>query len=260
MRWLEQSLVWGGLGLAVASSAGAQQARGVVAGMVSDSAGRPVVGASVDVVDTDIRAMTNASGRYILPEIWPGRTAVRVRRVGFAPEILNIAVTSGDTARADFMLGSVATLAKTQVTAEANRGKMSEFNDRRSRGLGLYVTRADIERRNPATMSEMLRTLPGVTVSEREPGVPKPVHMVRSASSSKAGTCSVLLYVDGLPYLRGNVDDFPPETVEGVEIFRGPSEIPASFNNRDSGCGLISIWTRDPGAAGRPSEGTKPPG
>lgn len=251
MRWLEKSLVCVGLAVASAAGADAQQPRGVVAGMVSDSGGRPVAGASVDVVDTDIRAMTNTAGRYVLPEVWPGRTAVRVRRVGFAPEILNIAVASGDTTRADFMLGAVATLAKTQVTANANRGKMAEFNERRSRGVGLYVTRADIERRQPASMSEMLRNLPGVSVSQRSDAGPKPVHMDRSAASSKSGVCHVQLYVDGLPYPDGSVDDFPPETVEGVEIFRGASEIPASFRTRDAGCGLISVWTRDPAAAGR---------
>ncbi len=245
MRWIGRLVVCGGL--AAASSAGAQQARGVVAGVVSDSTGRPVFGASVDVVDTDIRVMTNTAGRYVLPEVWPGRTAVRVRRVGFAPQILNVSVSSGDTTRADFMLGVVAALPATRVSAEPNRGKMSEFNDRRSRGLGLFVTRDDIERRQPKSMSEMLRTLPGVTVSEREPGVPKPVRMDRSRSLS----CRVQLYVDGLPYPDGNVDDFPPETVEGVEIFRGPSEIPVAFRNRDTGCGLISIWTRDPAAAAR---------
>ncbi len=249
MRWFEQLLVCGGL--MMASAAAAQQARGVVAGVVSDSAGRPVFGASVDVEDTDIRAMTNTAGRYVLSDVWPGRTAVRVRRVGFAPVILNVSVTAGDTTRADFMLGSVAALPKTQVSAEANRGKMTEFNDRRSRGIGLFVTRDEIERRQPSSMSEMLRNLPGVSVSQRPTGVPQPVHMDRSASSSKGGVCHVQLFVDGLPYPEGNVDDFPPETVEGVEIFRGASEIPASFRTRDAGCGLISIWTRDPAAAGR---------
>jgi outer membrane receptor protein involved in Fe transport len=251
MRWLETVMVCGGLAVAMATGAGAQQARGVVAGVVSDSTGRPVFGAAVDVVDTDIRAMTNTAGRYVLPGVWPGRTAVRVRRVGFAPEVSNVTVTTEDTTRADFTLGTVAALPTTQVSAEANRGKMAEFNERRSRGVGLFVTRDEIERRRPASMSEMLRNLPGVTVSQRLAGGAQPVHMDRSAVSSKSGVCRVQLYVDGLPYPEGNVDDFPPETVEGVEVFRGASEIPAGFRTRDAGCGLISIWTRDPAAAAR---------
>ena len=39
-------------------------------------------------------------------------------------------------------------------------------------------------------------------------------------------TCVVQLYVDGHPYPNGNVDDFSPALIEGVEVYRSASEIP----------------------------------
>lgn len=50
----------------------------------------------------------------------------------------------------------------------------------------------------------------------------------------KAGTCVVLLYVDGNPYPNGSIDDFPPGSLEGIEVYRSASEIPADFRMPDS--------------------------
>jgi outer membrane receptor for ferrienterochelin and colicin len=35
-----------------------------------------------------------------------------------------------------------------------------------------------------------------------------------------------------------------PDQVEAIEVFRGPSEIPAQYNDNNSQCGVILIWTR----------------
>jgi hypothetical protein len=35
-----------------------------------------------------------------------------------------------------------------------------------------------------------------------------------------------------------------PEQVEAIEVFRGPSEIPVQYNDNNSQCGVILIWTR----------------
>jgi hypothetical protein len=82
-------------------------------------------------------------------------------------------------------------------------------------------------------------------------GEPQPVRMQRSGSSSAQPNCTVSMYVDGQPYPNGNVDDFPPLSIEGIEVYKSASEIPAAFRTRDAMCGLIAIWTRDPDAAKR---------
>src|ERR1041384_5902635 len=70
--------------LAVASIALAQantpRARGVVRGVVTDSAGHGIVNAQVSIVGTDIRALTGADGGYVLAQVWPGSAVVAVRR------------------------------------------------------------------------------------------------------------------------------------------------------------------------------------
>ena len=86
---------------------------------------------------------------------------------------------------------------------------------------------------------------------QRMAGEPQPVRMQRSGSSSAPPNCTVSMYVDGQPYPNGNVDDFPPLSIEGIEVYKSASEIPAAFRTRDAMCGLIAIWTRDPDSAKR---------
>lgn len=35
-----------------------------------------------------------------------------------------------------------------------------------------------------------------------------------------------------------------PGLVEGIEIYRGLSTVPAQFLNSDAKCGVVAIWTR----------------
>jgi hypothetical protein len=75
--------------------------------------------------------------------------------------------------------------------------------------------------------------------------------MRRAAGVTAQSNCAVQLYVDGHYYPGGRVDDFRPVEVEGIEIYRSASEIPAAFRGRDSMCGVIAIWTRDPASIRR---------
>lgn len=233
--------------IASASAVHAQVQRGAIRGTVSDSAGRPIAGAQVRVKNTDIRAMTGPDGRYVLPGVWPGETNVLAQRLGFQLQSTVVGVKQADTVRADFVMPSIAYVADVVTTAGATSARMAGFETRRARGGGAFVTRGDIERRHPEKLSDMLRSVAGVSIKSNTTAGQQPtVEMSRSSRSITGSTCDVQLYVDGLPYQRGNIDDFPPETVEGVEIFRGGSELPSEYRAETAGCGVIGIWTRDP--------------
>jgi hypothetical protein len=77
-------------------------------------------------------------------------------------------------------------------------------------------------------------------------GEPQPVRMQRSTNTTTTGNCTVQIYVDGHPYPHGNVDDFAPLSVEGIEVYKSAAEIPGAFRTKDATCGVIAIWTRDP--------------
>jgi hypothetical protein len=231
----------------------AQVQRGVIRGTVSDSGRQPVTGAQVHIKNTDIRGVTDTAGRFVLPGVWPGTVTVNVQRIGLELQRSEVVVKAADTTVADFVMSQIAQLDPVETEASRASGRMAAFEQRRLRAAGgAFITRADIDQRNPSSLSEMLRTVSGVSVrSSAIAGEQPVVRMGRSPRPAVKGVCEVQLFVDGQPYHRGNVDDFPPETVEGIEIYRGGAEIPAEFRRDNAGCGLIAIWTRDPSAMRR---------
>ncbi len=233
---------------------GASRAQARLEGTVRDSSGARIPDAGIAVAgEAAPRSVSDDSGAFRIVGLGPGRRTLVARRLGFRPETLTVDVLDGRTTRADFVLRrAVVQLAAEQVTADsASVFKMGAFNKRRARGIGVFLTREDIEKHHSGSTSELLRYVPGVTIAQRMAGEPQPVRMQRSANPTNQATCTVLLYVDGNPYPNGSVDDFPPGSLEGIEVYRSASEIPADFRTRDSMCGLIALWTRDPEAARR---------
>jgi hypothetical protein len=234
---------------------GAQRvSRARLEGFVRDSSGARLRDAGVAIAgESAPRSVSDDSGSFRISGLSPGRTTFIARRLGFRPETLMVDVLEGHAMRADFTLRrAVVQLGRQLVSADSVRDfKMGAFNKRRGRGIGVFLTREEIEKRHSASVSELLRYVPGVTISQRMAGEPQPIHMQRSSNPTNQATCTVALYVDGNPYPNGSVDDFAPGSLEGIEVYRSASEIPAEFRTRDSMCGLIALWTRDPEAARR---------
>ena len=44
--------------------------------------------------------------------------------------------------------------------------------------------------------------------------------------------------------------------LEAVEVYRGPAEIPVRFRQRETACGVIALWTREPPS----KQAQRPPG
>lgn len=234
----------------------AQSPTGGIAGVVRDSTGARLAQARLETPNINggfvLRAVSDDSGRFRIIALAAGVVGLQARRIGFAPQRMDVTIVAGEITQAEFIMKAEAVLLDgPSIEADPLRGKMGAFNRRKSRGVGAFVTRAEIEKRQPASISELLRYLPGVGVTQRMAGEPQPVHMQRSVNSSMQASCVVQLYVDGHPYPNGSVDDFSPGSVEGVEVYRSASEIPADFRTRDATCGLIALWTRDPEAARR---------
>lgn len=120
-------------------------------------------------------------------------------------------------------------------------------------GQGIYITRDNIEARAPVFVTDLLRDVPGVTLVASGAGTRPVVQMSRSL----ARRCDTQIYIDGFLVnprsvsLAGRTVDFRiddvvhPGSVEGIEVYRGLSTIPAEFLDPDAAqCGVIAIWTR----------------
>ncbi|HEY3286943.1 MAG TPA: Plug domain-containing protein [Gemmatimonadaceae bacterium] len=129
--------------------------------------------------------------------------------------------------------------------------RLREFWVRRSIGIGVFITRAEIERRHPQSSLDIFRGVIGIQVVTSTQGATRLVTTRRAATpvrlrKTPGAECPLQFYVDG-HFLSSDIfsiDDLTPDAIEAVEIFRGPSEVPTQFRQTDVDCGLVVIWTR----------------
>ncbi len=55
---------------------------GIIAGLVLDGSGEPLVGATVNIEGTEFGAMTSNRGEFVIPTVSPGEYTIVARMVG----------------------------------------------------------------------------------------------------------------------------------------------------------------------------------
>src|SRR5215208_2213384 len=80
-----------------------QGAQATVTGIVTDAAtSRPVAGASVGVVGTQLGTITSADGRFTISSVPAGARSVRVSRIGYGTLERTVNVSAGQVATLNF--------------------------------------------------------------------------------------------------------------------------------------------------------------
>ena len=77
---------------------------GTVQGRITDSTGAAVIGTTVSISGTSLRATASSRGAYTLNGVPVGRQVVRVRALGFTPESTTVNVVAGTTTQHDVQL------------------------------------------------------------------------------------------------------------------------------------------------------------
>jgi hypothetical protein len=75
----------------------ALETRSVVQGTVVRPSGLPVVGARVELFETEERAVTDSTGRFVLRTTWTGPALLVARALGDPPVSLNVQLPSDST-------------------------------------------------------------------------------------------------------------------------------------------------------------------
>ncbi len=220
---------------------------------------RAVIDAEVSLTGhgRSLRARTDSVGRVRFDGLSDGIFRVSIRRLGIAPASVDVRLATGENALTVHVDRSVATLEEVRVVGNLPiAARLDEFEMRRLRGEASHVvTRAEIEKRRPIALSQMLRGVAGIRIADSSGSVVAISTRGTKSSPGKLGGspfglvyCVMRVTVDGvvLPSLS-NIDAVVPGDVFGVEIFNGAARLPVQFAGlrTDNFCGLIAIWTRD---------------
>jgi hypothetical protein len=232
--------------IAAGDTGAAKPVRGTarVSGTVVNRSGAPVANARVGLMGSSAATMTRANGEFVLDSLPAGTQALVVRQLGYSPTEVPVELSSRTPARVTVKLGVlVPQLSPVEVTSRREEGlqKVGFLDRKRTSAGGYFITPEEMERRKPIKFTDVLRTTPGLRVSEQNGQA-----MISSTRSAQGGGC-VTVFVDGAPWQQldpGDLDTFvQPNEVAAVEVYNGAS-IPGQFTTPGSNCSAVVVWTK----------------
>jgi hypothetical protein len=219
-------------------------------GVVRDANGAALEGVSVAV--PGITARTDARGAFELLTTEIDTVTIVLRHLGFEPieALLTARNRLWDTVVVQ-MERSVQRLSDVRVNESTTRAALGlrNFEERKSRGIGQFITRADIVERGSYKLSDVLRTKRGVNVVKGGK-----VRFAAYSGGRNTTLCQPDIWLDGMRSQGMELDELLPSTVEAIELYPYFSTIPAefqSFGSNTTPCGTIVVWTRIPNGKGR---------
>ncbi len=230
----------------------------VVAGTVVDGAsGDPVEDAAVILravpdkgrprgagADSSV-AVSDQHGRFRLKEVRPGMYTVETTHIAYADRTDTVQVDLGSEMEIEIRMAErIIDLEPLEVTIRAEKLLSVGFYERRKRGIGTYFTRDDILKRRIRNVSDLLSGVAGMRRTVDKTG--RSFLSMRGVKTLQTD-CSTQYFLDGVLSEVGRVgiDVVPANDVEGIEIYRGSSELPIQFDVGRAMCGAVLIWTRD---------------
>ena len=236
------------IGAASARVAVAQVKRELV-GVVRDPNGAALEGATIIVAGSTTTSDTRGTFQLFTGPI--DTVTIFIKRVGYTAIEAQLTARNKqwDTVVVQMERNSQR-LADVSVKETMTRRALGlrGFEERQSRGNGIFITRADIVARNSSRISDVLRTKRGVNVLHGGK-----VRFV-AHTGSRGTLCQPDIWIDGTQSRNMEVDDVFANNIEAIELYENFSTIPFEFTPHGSNflpCGTIVIWTRVPGSKER---------
>jgi TonB-linked SusC/RagA family outer membrane protein len=238
-------LRWFAIAGALALSPTALLAQAVITGRVTSDAGVPLQGANVYINDLNVSVGTNETGTYTinLPAARVGGQAVnvRVRSVGFVPQVRALTLTSGRH-ELNFQLKAdvnrLSEIVVTGVVGEAVERAKVPYAVSRLAAEDMPVPALD-------PITQLSAKMPGVRIASTS-GAPgsNPEILIRGPKSINAAGRDQrpLVIVDGAIMSVGSLDEIGGLDIESVEVVKGAAG--ASLYGSSAANGVIVIKTK----------------
>ena len=216
--------------------------RAVLTGVVTDSAGTRIGGATVRLDRNGGVTISDDDGRFAIAGLPAGRVGATVRRLGFLPADFELELQPGTRVELAVKLApSVAALPTVVVDGERRELLLQAngFYERARFGNGTFLRPEFLEARRGVPLSTVLREVPRVTMRCEGTG-----GRCRAVVGTPARACEATLWVDGMRAPDGVLDEVVSrDRVRGVEVYASAAFVPGDFVQPGDTCGAIAIWT-----------------
>jgi len=206
-----------------------------VTGTISDNNGTPIPAASVRVLNTNLGAISDASGKFTIGGLNGGKYILKVSAIGFAVRTAEITVGE-NTAPLDIKLAEASTqLDDVVVTAEKQEEDKQEIPATVS-----TLSSTQIEQYRLWNAKDITAIVPNLFSSNS--GDNRNVTSIRGITTTSYDP-AVATYVDGVNQFT--LDTYIPQLldVERIEVLSGPQ---GTLYGRNAMGGVINIITKQP--------------
>lgn len=210
-----------------------------VSGVIRDVAGLPVPEVEVGIIRGERLqqfVITAADGKFLLTGVARGVVPLRIRRLGYAMQFLDVDSRIPSAATLEIVLKTVPGELE-DVTIAANEGRLREFYERKQqRGpFGRFLVQRDIRRLGPTYSSDLFRSVPGIVIRTASGG-----------NTIRIRGCQPMVWLDGQRVPGAELDEvIQPSEIAAIEFYPSSAGIPAQYLERENRlCGLVLVWTR----------------
>lgn len=213
-----------------------------VAGVVKDAAGLPVSDVEVGIIRGERLQQfftTAADGRFLLTGIARGVVPLRIRRLGYAMQYLDVDTRVPSAATLEIVLKTVPGELEEVTIAGNEQGRLHEFyQHKEQRGtFARFLEQREILRLGPTNPSDLFRSVPGIVISSASTG---------AGYTIRIRGCQPMVWVDGQRVPGAELDEvIKSEEIAAIEFYPSSAGIPAQYLERGNRlCGLILVWTK----------------
>jgi hypothetical protein len=212
-----------------------------VSGVVRDESNTPMSDAQVSLTragEATRLFRTGADGVYSFTGLSAGSVLVSVRRLGFHGASQSVDVGAGmGSDPYDFHLKEIPSEVA-DVIVEGSKGHLDEYyNHKANNNFAKFFDGREIEKRHPAFLSELLRTVPGASLYASD----------RSGNRVMLRDCKPMVWLDGMRAPGAELDEVVrPTDVAGLEVYPSYAGLPPQYQDRNNRmCGAIMVWTKN---------------
>jgi iron complex outermembrane receptor protein len=217
------------------------QDTGAITGRVTEKVtGVALYGATVALDGTGRSTTTDSDGRFRIGGLPAGTYTVRARYVGYTPLVAVATVSVDGETPMDFAMEKSAQVLEELVTVTPG-GMQTQL---RALPTPLSViTAEEIGRQQPRTLPQLLRqAVPGMVAMDLTARPEQARFSVRGASTLNPGDNQMKVFVDGIQLAVPAQTQLDPNSIERVEVIRGPQA--AAVYGSDATGGVIQIFTK----------------
>ena len=285
------------LGLALPGVAAAQ-GTAALTGRIVDTAGAPIIGASLRVPQLERSVAVDSTGRFRLAGLSTGRVIVVGEAPGFAGKRAEVTIPASGAVEQNFSLVPNAhVLANVEVRARSRQQlplKLHEFEQRRNRGTGgRFLGPDEVARYNGRPLVDALKTIMVGVRFQRTAAGEMNIVSTRSLNpssirqSTNIKPCGVQIFEDGQLLSDPNASQLVIDPAIGsatrtiratpvgadrdydvsnlitnnymaVEYYPDLASTPPGFRTGTPSCGVLVLWTRVPMTPAQSQVGQQP--